>query len=1056
MGGYNLNLGGEQPPEPRKSKFNLGIGDEPKSKFDLGLPREAKNPLTESISKGVAGWGESYEKAMPAHVSWIEDHLPDSLKKSYKDYTAQFLAHVGKAGPEMANFASSPMGIALAIGHIIPQTRPLAGLIDIGLGLHQAVQGAQSVNKARLDPSPENTARAFVDVATAAGFALGGEKMRKAKPVAETAAKATPRAKIATVGSELGAATREGLEKFAGVTKEQEVRGIGEQTIRHRRGTLDREMAQAQQGLRSEYLRMEGLSQPEKLEFVDRLEQAPTRAEVKQPNPVNQPLSDKLGQMLDTEWDKIISLKIPGLDRHFYETYFPHLWKDPERAAKVMGDWYSKKPLAGSQSFRKHRIHPTMADGRAAGLIPLSDNPVEMTLLKLKELKNFRSATESLNDLKSRGLAKRFRSSTIQKLPTGSTNTVYHKLPEGWSRIKDPLFQIGPRGLAGDWIVPEPIARSFSNYLSPGLSRTLREGLPFGSVAAKATDLAGWYNVNSNMMNVAFSGFHIALETGLSMLNEISLGLKKAAAGKYKDAGGSLAASFGWAPIRDFFKTGKEFREEYYTPGTHPSISPIVEAYEKGGGRFRTEPLLRQDLSYRSRLIDKMFDHWQAQAKGSGMEAIPRAMRYTFDFTMQEFVPRMKAAAFARMAEFEMERLGANSTLDAQRKVFSRLVDAVDDRHGQLTYDNIFLPKVWKDAGFLSTRFLGWTIGTLRAGTGGVLDIARQPVRAMLGHGAEFTQRAAWIMALPFSFGLMNGVYQMLMTGKPPTSMRDLVAPQNGRKRQDGTPDRDVLPFTAYLKDYYEWATRLPTTAEHKLSNAIITMWDLFVRNADILDREIWNQESGVPENVLSVMKFLIGQSEPISFQTLEQQYGEGQVSGPAAVARSVLGIREAPAYMTRSAAQNKILDFTAPRMPRGLFPVEDFERRDESKRLFEGLLSGALSQKDVNESFRAGKITVRDRSTILRGILTEPWARTGIWGKRFITLTPNQALIVFRMADTDEKRKMLPLMNHHLAKAAQDQNVERRDRVREQIKKEMDAVRGESVPPEARYSLGL
>jgi hypothetical protein len=54
-----------------------------------------------------------------------------------------------------------------------------------------------------------------------------------------------------------------------------------------------------------------------------------------------------------------------------------------------------------------------------------------------------------------------------------------------------------------------------------------------------------------------------------------------------------------------------------------------------------------------------------------------------------------------------------------------RAWDSVDNRLGQLVYDNLFWHNMTKDLGLVATRSLGWNLGTIRELAGGVADYAR-------------------------------------------------------------------------------------------------------------------------------------------------------------------------------------------------------------------------------------------------------------------------------------------------------------------------------------------
>lgn len=985
----------------------------------------------------------------------FEKYLPETKTATTGLGQASLGAVRGVA--ETLSGLTSPAGIATTTGLVVGEYLPGVGpVIAKAAGAYFTYGAARNV----IDSVPE--ARKAMDqgnwgvlgeivgsdVLNGLFGYLGGRELMRDHPFHAVPKTDTTRQATAGMVSQAPGWLRRKAETFVGESAAQKLESTGKQIFRARRGPLDREMAVAQAALRDDYIRVEGLPQTEKYAIVDDIEQAKDRNSMRQTDPANQAVAEKMSKLLDEEWDKILDLNIPGLDKHFYDTYFPHLWKQPERAQKVIQDWYSNKPLTGSESFRRRRTHFTFEEGRRAGLTPLTDNPIEMALLKLKEVKKFRMGQEVLNDLEARGLMKSLPLSYKIKQPDGTIKKVPARMPDGWARVEDKSFKLGPRGIRGDLIVPAPVAKIIHSYLSTGLRDWLGSKIPgvAGGAAAKTAQVAQWYNSNANMLNVSMSGFHVLLESGLSWMNEVALAARYPT--RYFSRKNALGGSMAWAPARDFFQVGKAFMDEYYNPNSNPTMTALVQAYEKGGGRFRSDPLMREELQYRSSIMDKFWDRWQADARKNGTEVIPEKLRYAFDFTMQHWVPRLKAAAFARMAEFELERLGPNASEDAVRTSMTKIVDSIDNRMGQMNFDNVFLPKMLKDVGFLSVHFLGWTWGTLREGGGGILDLMRQPVRKALGLPMEWTNRAAWTLALPFTFGIMNGIYNGIMTEswKPSTDYMDYIAPRNGRTRPDGTPERDALPFTAYLREYYEWMSHAKQTAGHKWSNLLFGMYEMWT-NTDFLGRQVYNPQGNAPEIVWETMKYLVQRAEPISWQTFTRESESGQPLG-SSLGRAVFGVRAAPANLMRTAAQNLILDWAPIQMK--AIDEETFERKEAARKLMEGIWSKRQTLDDAKRAYDDHKITINDLKKIIHIVKVDPWLRNGTWGKRFIALDPIKALTIFRIANPEEKRKMQYLMPHLEAKLLRMGQKAKADAMKAEVEKEIQKLGSRSISPPA------
>lgn len=147
-------------------------------------------------------------------------------------------------------------------------------------------------------------------------------------------------------------------------------------------------------------------------------------------NPKELILKRELDQMLEDLVDDVHDVA-PKVLQSLYQDYFPHLWKDPEQATRVFNSLLAKHPLEGSKTFLKRRTKRYFRDGIEAGLVPASDNPIDMVLLKMHELRRFIMAQKVLAESKAIG-ARKFV-------------YVFERPPEGWTRVDDPSTAVhGP------------------------------------------------------------------------------------------------------------------------------------------------------------------------------------------------------------------------------------------------------------------------------------------------------------------------------------------------------------------------------------------------------------------------------------------------------------------------------------------------------------------------------------------------------------------------------------------------------------------------------------
>jgi hypothetical protein len=68
------------------------------------------------------------------------------------------------------------------------------------------------------------------------------------------------------------------------------------------------------------------------------------------------------------------------------------------------------------------------------------------------------------------------------------------------------------------------------------------------------------------------------------------------------------------------------------------------------------------------------------------------------------------------------------------REAFAGACDSVDNRMGQLVYDNLFWDRTLKDLMMISVQSVGWNLGTLRELGGAAVDLGSY-IRDMSGNG---------------------------------------------------------------------------------------------------------------------------------------------------------------------------------------------------------------------------------------------------------------------------------------------------------------------------------
>lgn len=906
---------------------------------------------------------------------------------------------------------------------------------------------------------------------------------------------------------------------------------------------------------------IEPLPESDKLGFIDAIEGGRS-----QPSPEFQPAADIIRKTLDDARDQIIALGTGKLE-HFIQDYFPHVWTDPDRAADVFATMGAKRPMEGSKAFLKQRTIPTTLEGIQAGLEPVSYNPVDLTLLKLREMQRYLMAHQSLNEMKDAGLVKFVRSGV--QAPDGYTRindkiaTVFGpregavKLPEGaltpgepkpnaalrdevgklrrnlkgvasehlqdeWQRLAelnnaeealhssvqeagyredynalpsaertgrsgrtvdafgnkikgqaedlpDASGEMDPDVLAqhnqiikdynksqivrkararamdrieaelatrpgdedftakaiafragkgempglrpmrpedvrvqglrimGEHWAPEPVATVVNNYLSPGL---------------RGNPIYDAYRGLGNTLNQAqlgLSAFHLGFTSMDASVSRAALGLEYIASGKPL-TGLKEMASAPAAPITNAL-LGKRIRAAYLNPdAASPDMLALANAVKEAGGR------VRQDSFYQNSAPEKLVNALRAAEYGKATAySIPAALEWSTGWLMNHVVPMQKLGVFGDLAKKVLADLPPDATLAERRAELAKAWDSVDNRMGQVVYDNLFWNRTFKDLSMASVRSVGWNLGTIRELGGGLGDIAGAGTKLATGKAAEaeLTHRAAYVMALPLTVGLYGAVYQLLRTGEAPTELRDYFYPKTGEVDADGNSER--VQLASYMKDMFAYAGSPWGTVKHKVAPLLSMTYEM-LQNEDFYGDEIRNPTDPLVKQVAQEAEYVAKSFEPFSFRNMGEQTSRGDQSMITKYG-NIVGITPAPRSKVRSEAQNLMADYLK-NAPSGATPEEVKIRRARAELLSSLRGITTLDAERVNDAIESGKITPPDIVKLLKRAGMTPAQ------EKFKRLTFAQAVEVFKKGRPDEQAKFAQILVDKARRAARAAGV--------------------------------
>src|SRR3990167_51282 len=197
---------------------------------------------------------------------------------------------------------------------------------------------------------------------------------------------------------------------------------LGARIFRKNLAAMTQRQVVVTEALKKSHRAFTWMNKEDNYDFIDRMENG-----LEQKTPELQAISLKFRGFLDQRRTDVQNLGKGHLET-FIENYFPHIWKDPKKAKDVIAQIMGRKRIEGSKSFLKQRKIPTTKEGIERGLEPVSDNPVDLVLLKIHEMDRYIMAQNLIRDLKGRGLLK----------------FVYARsqAPQGYIKVNDNAFTV--------------------------------------------------------------------------------------------------------------------------------------------------------------------------------------------------------------------------------------------------------------------------------------------------------------------------------------------------------------------------------------------------------------------------------------------------------------------------------------------------------------------------------------------------------------------------------------------------------------------------------------
>lgn len=540
-----------------------------------------------------------------------------------------------------------------------------------------------------------------------------------------------------------------------------------------------------------------------------------------------------------------------------------------EASLKPLRDFEAMHTAQSKLRLGALNIDPAKFDAYVAKQKDVPDsNPVEAVFQKLFNRDRYIMVQELAAKAKQMG--------------SGSWEPAGHVADPNEKRMDNVLT---PRNEKGAFYLHKDAARIIDNYLGKGL----RDKAWFNSYLKMGNAL--------NMAQLGFSLFHAGFVTVDSMSSRASLAIKQLLEGRPIDAVKS-AISIPVSPIQSYL-LGSKMQKEWLSPGSQGAeMATLMKAALAGGARAQSDPF------YDAGMVNSMMKSFRSRTAlgllGGTLKAPFAAAETVMKPLMHALVPKIKLGILGEMMRHEFAK-NPNLTGDELRKKADEGWRSVENRLGQVTYDNVHWNKIVKDVAMGSTRAVGWNLGTIRELGGGATDALKVVADLARGRRPQLTHRLAYFIGMNLMVAAAGVAIQKALTGKDAESWVDAFFPRTGGTDASGHEERMALP--SYAKDEWAYLTHPGKTMAGKLHPLLSTMIDL-AKNKDYANTQIRNPEDPVHEQIVQLLAHAGKQVVPFAYQNLQKSQEPGSKISPVL---PFVGVTSAPRETTMSPAERAL-----------------------------------------------------------------------------------------------------------------------------------------------------
>ena len=557
-----------------------------------------------------------------------------------------------------------------------------------------------------------------------------------------------------------------------------------------------------------------------------------------------------------------------------------------------------RRPLEGTGGFLKKMVFQNLSEGLKFGGEPVTYNPAVLGDLAWTDMAKLRGAMTMLGELKQSGF--------VKFVARGD------QAPDGWRVLDDKISRVyfpaeSGEGMvhAGNYYWDPAVHRVLSNYLGADVIRN--------SLAGRG--LLAWKNITT-ATELAYSTFHAVVESVEAMGTAGGLALERFAKApllKKPEAIVRGIADWATAPAR-YARAGNDVLNYIRNPddfltspggqrmlskfGNQQAIADAVDNLFTGGLKVTAgqDYRLNTARTFAESLRNAIENPKGGDYIGVALRAFPFVNETVMKPLFNEYIPRLKLGAFLEEYGMNLERNSeALARGDVSKATLARRsVDRIEDRFGEMNFDNLFWNRTFKSAMQYVFRSVTWKLGNVRAvgrGIAGQADQLLEPLRyvAQKVQNREITAKPfpaldpdmAWVASVALTTATLGTIIQKLVAKQFPwetnTPLMDAFMPRSGGVDENGKPNRILLP--SYVRDWISAQHNPGQYLVHGLSSTVgraVEAWN----NRDFYGNEVFDDRHPLAQRLFEGIAHAMTPAPPFSFQGAGQAAERGTPVG--------------------------------------------------------------------------------------------------------------------------------------------------------------------------------